>query len=67
MCDADAGILTYIWVEGHKDPFPDFNVYVLPYYSPCLAVSCSLSLTDYFVDSQASSMSRFPRIEKMGR
>ncbi|KAJ5933964.1 hypothetical protein N7454_006293 [Penicillium verhagenii] len=27
MCDADAGILTYIWVEGHKEPFPDFNVH----------------------------------------
>ncbi|KAI2882010.1 hypothetical protein CBS11852_9738 [Aspergillus niger] len=27
MCDADVGILTYVWVKGHKDPFPDFNVY----------------------------------------
>lgn len=28
MCDADAGILTYVWVKGHENPFPDFNVYV---------------------------------------
>ncbi|GFN17143.1 oxidase ustYa family protein [Aspergillus tubingensis] len=27
MCDADVGILTYVWVKGHKDPFPDFNVH----------------------------------------
>ena len=28
MCDADAGILTYVWVKGHPAPFPDFSVYV---------------------------------------
>jgi len=26
MCDADAGILTYVWVKGHPAPFPDFSV-----------------------------------------
>ncbi|MCJ1360131.1 MAG: hypothetical protein MMC33_010134 [Icmadophila ericetorum] len=26
MCDADAGILTYVWVKGHPMPFPDFSV-----------------------------------------
>lgn len=26
MCDADAGILTYVWVKGHRMPFPDFSV-----------------------------------------
>ena len=28
MCDADTGILTYVWVKGHPAPFPDFSVYV---------------------------------------
>lgn len=28
MCDADAGILTYVWVKGYPAPFPDFSVYV---------------------------------------
>ena len=28
MCDADVGILTYVWVKGHPMPFPDFSVYV---------------------------------------
>ncbi|KAF4609846.1 hypothetical protein G7Y89_g15777 [Cudoniella acicularis] len=26
MCDADAGILTYVWVKDHPAPFPDFSV-----------------------------------------
>ncbi|KAL8852519.1 MAG: hypothetical protein Q9221_002643 [Calogaya cf. arnoldii] len=26
MCDADAGILTYVWAKGHRMPFPDFSV-----------------------------------------
>jgi len=26
MCDADAGILTYVWAKGHPAPFPDFSV-----------------------------------------
>jgi hypothetical protein len=28
MCEADTGILTYVWVKGHPAPFPDFNVSV---------------------------------------
>jgi hypothetical protein len=26
MCNADAGIFSYIWVEGYPKPFPDFSV-----------------------------------------
>ncbi|KAF2244522.1 hypothetical protein BU26DRAFT_523172 [Trematosphaeria pertusa] len=26
MCDADTGVLTYVWVKGHSKPFPDFRV-----------------------------------------
>ncbi|KAH7394355.1 hypothetical protein BKA66DRAFT_410649 [Pyrenochaeta sp. MPI-SDFR-AT-0127] len=26
MCEADTGILTYVWVKDHPAPFPDFNV-----------------------------------------
>ncbi|PQE17055.1 tat pathway signal sequence protein [Rutstroemia sp. NJR-2017a BBW] len=26
MCDADAGILTYVWVKGWETPLPDFSV-----------------------------------------
>ena len=25
MCNADAGLLTYRWVKGHDEPFPNFN------------------------------------------
>ena len=28
MCDADGGILTYVWVKDHPMPFPDFSVEV---------------------------------------
>jgi len=25
MCVADTGVITYEWVEGFSDPYPDFN------------------------------------------
>jgi Mycotoxin biosynthesis protein UstYa len=25
MCDADTGVITYEWVEGFSDPYPNFN------------------------------------------
>lgn len=25
MCNADVTMITWDWVQGHKDPWPDFN------------------------------------------
>lgn len=25
MCSADVAIITYDWVEGHEEPYPNFN------------------------------------------
>lgn len=57
MCEPDLGMVTYTWVKGFEQVFPDFNVYVTP-------VLTSLIVTDtcYGQNAQVSTVLKSTRL-----